>query len=78
MAVALDPYLDTHKNLLKNLVVVDIAPTKASMSPQFAGYLEAMQRIEREKLKTRKEASDLLSTYEKVRHISSTTCFSSF
>jgi hypothetical protein len=71
MALALDPYLDTHKNLLKNLIVVDIAPVKAGISPEFYGYVEAMQRIEKEKLKTRKEASDLLSNYEKVRRVNS-------
>jgi hypothetical protein len=69
MALALDPYLDTRKNLLKNLIVVDIAPVKAGISPEFHDYLEAMQRIETEKLKTRKEASDLLSNYEKVRQL---------
>ncbi|EKM75411.1 hypothetical protein AGABI1DRAFT_109477 [Agaricus bisporus var. burnettii JB137-S8] len=65
MALALDTYLDTHQNLLKNLIVVDIAPNRASVSPEFHSYMEAMLRIEREKLKTRKEASDLLSNYEK-------------
>ncbi|KAF9453441.1 alpha/beta-hydrolase [Macrolepiota fuliginosa MF-IS2] len=65
MAVALSPYLDTRANLLKNLIVVDIAPVKAKMSPQFCDYIGAMQRIEQEKLKTRKEAADFLSAYEK-------------
>lgn len=66
MALALDPHFDTRTNLLKNLIVVDIAPVKAKMSPQFRSYVEAMRRIESEKLKSRKEASELLSTYEKV------------
>lgn len=69
MALALDTYLDTHQNLLKNLIVVDIAPNRAGISPEFHSYMEAMQRIEKEKLKTRKEASDLLSNYEKVRQV---------
>ncbi|KAF7759938.1 hypothetical protein Agabi119p4_11633 [Agaricus bisporus var. burnettii] len=65
MALALDPYLDTRQNLLKNLIVVDIAPNRAGVSPEFHSYMEAMLRIERKKLKTRKEASDLLSNFEK-------------
>jgi hypothetical protein len=66
MAIALDPYLDTHENLLENLIAVDIAPTKAGISQEFRGYIEAMQRIEKEKIKTRKEATELLSEYEKA------------
>ncbi len=69
MSVALDPYLDTHTDILKNLVVVDIAPVKAKMSSEFIGYVKAMQKIENEKVKTRKEADEILSTYEKARNI---------
>lgn len=65
MAIALDPHLDTHTDILENLIVVDIAPVKAKMSADFSAYLEAMRRIEGEKVRTRKEAVAILSEYEK-------------
>ncbi|KXN87220.1 Abhydrolase domain-containing protein C22H12.03 [Leucoagaricus sp. SymC.cos] len=64
MAVALDPYFDTCKDLLQNLIVVDIAPVKAGVSEEFRGYAEAMLSIENGKMKTRKHADMLLSAFE--------------
>lgn len=66
MSVALNPYLDAHPDILKNLIVVDIAPVKGKMSKVFHNYVEAMQKIENSNIKTRKEAAEFLSTYEKV------------
>ncbi|KAJ3559155.1 hypothetical protein NP233_g11337 [Leucocoprinus birnbaumii] len=64
MAIALDPHLETDPSILENLIAVDIAPVKAKLSTEFRGYLEAMRRIENEKVKTRKEAMAILSEYE--------------
>ncbi|KAJ3562849.1 hypothetical protein NP233_g9322 [Leucocoprinus birnbaumii] len=64
MAIALDPHLETDPSILENLIAVDIAPVKAKLSTGFRGYLEAMRRIENEKVKTRKEAMAILSEYE--------------
>ncbi|KAH9945411.1 alpha/beta-hydrolase [Epithele typhae] len=62
MAVALDPSLPS--DLLSNLVVVDIAPSVGSLSPEFQGYIQAMQEIEDHDVMSRKEAASLLEPYE--------------
>lgn len=67
MTLALDANLPS--NLLKNLIVVDIAPVKGSVSRATISYLEAMKRIEELKLtgsSARKEADKLLTDVEKV------------
>ena len=66
MATALSPELPP--NMLSNLIVVDIAPSRASsLSKEFAGYFEGMQRIEDAQVSTRQDAQAILVEYEKVR-----------
>lgn len=65
MAFALDPNLP--QNMLSNLIVADIAPSKGDLSPEFKGYVDGMKKIEASKVSTRKEAQDILAEYEKVR-----------
>ncbi|KAG6900339.1 hypothetical protein C0993_012296 [Termitomyces sp. T159_Od127] len=66
MSVALHRSLSEPQNaqILSKLIVVDVAPTRAELSPEFKGYVEAMQKIERLKLRTRKEALQVLEDYE--------------
>ena len=68
MSVALHPTLADSSNahLLSNLIVADVSPTRGQLTPEFKGYIEGMQKIERMKIKTRKEASDVLENYAKV------------
>lgn len=65
MTFALDPELP--QGLLSNLIVADIAPSKGDLSPEFTGYVQGMQKIEKSKVSSRKEAQDMLSEYEPVR-----------
>ena len=65
MTVALSPELPPHA--LSNLIVVDIAPSRASaLSDEFAGYFEGMQKIEDSQVTTRQDAQNILAQYEKV------------
>ena len=65
MATALSPELPP--SALSNLIVVDIAPSRASsLSREFAGYFEGMQKIENAQVTTRQDAQALLAEYEKV------------
>jgi hypothetical protein len=68
MSVALHPSLADSSNahVLSNLVIADVSPTRGQLTPEFKGYIEGMQKIERMKLKTRKEASEVLENYAKV------------
>ncbi|KAE9392569.1 alpha/beta-hydrolase [Gymnopus androsaceus JB14] len=63
MALALNPSLP--HSVLHNLIVADIAPIRASLSGEFLSYIEAMKRVESMKLRTRKEALEVLAEYEK-------------
>jgi hypothetical protein len=66
MAAALSPELP--QNALSNLIMVDIAPTRAeSLSEEFTGYFEGMQKIEDAQVNTRQDAQTILAEYEKVR-----------
>ena len=66
MAAALSPELPP--NVLSNLIVVDIAPSQvSSLSKEFAGYFEGMQKIEDAQVSTRQDAQNILTEYEKVR-----------
>lgn len=66
MTVALSP---EHGHLLEKLIVVDVAPTRGKISPDFAKYMEAMRRIEKGlvdgSVKTRKNADRIIEEYEK-------------
>ena len=65
MATALSPELPS--NTLSNLIVVDIAPSRAaSLSEEFAGYFEGMRKIEEAQIITRQDAQTILTDYEKV------------
>jgi hypothetical protein len=64
MAVALDPHLPD--GLLSNLIIADIAPSKASLSQEFREYIEGMKKIDASNVPTRKEAKEILSHYEQV------------
>ena len=66
MATALSPELAP--NVLSNLIVVDIAPSRApTLSNEFAGYFEGMQKVEDAQVSTRQDAQSILTEYEKVR-----------
>jgi hypothetical protein len=66
MAIALDPELPS--SALSDLIVVDIAPSRAaSLSDEFAGYFEGMQKIEDAQVSTRQDAQTILTEYEQVR-----------
>ncbi|KAI0044287.1 alpha/beta-hydrolase [Auriscalpium vulgare] len=62
MAVALSPSLP--QDLLAHLIVADIAPSRGSLSSEFQGYVEAMNKIEASRVSSRKEAQEILAPYE--------------
>jgi len=62
MATALSPELAP--NALSNLIVVDIAPSRApSLSDEFVGYFEGMQKVEDAQVSTRQDAQTILTEY---------------
>jgi len=68
MALALSPSLP--KNLLRDLIVVDIAPqAMPALTPQFISYIKAMQKIEESGVQTRKEAEKILLGFEQSPRI---------
>ena len=68
MAVALSDELPA--DAIEHLIVEDIAPSDAALSTEFQGYVEAMKKIERSKVSSRREAQDILAHYESVsRHL---------
>jgi len=62
MAFALSPNLP--EDLLDNLIVVDIAPSKGALSTEFQAYINAMMDIEKSGVRSRKEADEMLSPHE--------------
>jgi hypothetical protein len=66
MALALSP--DLPPGLLSRLIVADIAPSKGALSPEFRSYTDAMQRIEKSQITTRKGANDIIQEVESVGH----------
>lgn len=68
MAMALSPSLPP--DLIKNLIIADIAPSRGRLSPDFEVYLQAMHKIEDSRLKTRKDADQMLNVHVKVLPIS--------
>jgi len=60
MALFLSSQSQTSASPLSDLIVVDIAPTRGSISEDFKGYLRAMKRIEEMKVGSRKEADKIL------------------
>jgi hypothetical protein len=56
---------------LSHLIVVDIAPSIGSLSPEFIQYIHVMQKIEALPpgvIKTRTDADNILKSYEPVRY----------
>ena len=56
---------------LSQLIVLDIAPSIGSLSPEFVQYIDIMQKIETLPLgaiKTRTDADNILKAYESVRY----------
>jgi len=68
VSLALNP---AHEGLLSKLIVVDIAPSKGKISPDFGNYLKAMRKvqsgIDEGQVKTRKDAETILKEVEAVR-----------
>jgi len=65
MAFALNPELPP--DILANLVIADIAPSKGDLSVEFRGYIEGMKKIEASStVFTRIDAQNILAQYEKV------------
>ncbi|TDL25623.1 alpha/beta-hydrolase, partial [Rickenella mellea] len=65
VAMALALRNDLPDDLLTNLIIADIAPSRGQLSADFRGYVEAMQKIEGSWVTTRKEAQEILEPYEK-------------
>ena len=56
---------------LSQLIVLDIAPSIGSLSPEFIQYIDIMQKIEALPpgvIKNRTDADNILKPYESVRH----------
>ena len=64
MAVALSAELPA--DAIEHLIVADITPSNATLSTDFQGYVEAMKKIERSEVSSRREAQDILAPYESV------------
>lgn len=63
MAAALSPELSP--GTLSNLMVVDVTPSRAaSLSDEFVGYFEGMQKIEDAQVSARQDAEAILKEYE--------------
>lgn len=62
MAVALSAELPA--DAIEHLIVEDIAPSNAALSTDFQSYVEAMKKIERSEVSSRREAQDILAPYE--------------
>ncbi|KAF9238539.1 alpha beta-hydrolase [Melanogaster broomeanus] len=63
MTFALNP--ETPTDLLKDLIVSDIAPVRAKVSADIVRHIEGMERIEASSISSRKEANAILEEYEK-------------
>ncbi len=67
MAVALDR--DRPQDLLSSLVVADVSPIRGKISPEFQNYADGMIQLEKMRVKSRKEAFDILAEYEQVNEL---------
>ena len=59
--------LEEDKRLIGKLVVIDISPAVGPVSNEFKKYIQAMLKIERSRVRSRKEADEILKEYEPVR-----------
>jgi hypothetical protein len=66
VALSLSPPSSEEQMSIKELIVADIAPSTGSISDEFQSYLDAMQKVQDAKVKTRKEAMGMLSEIEPV------------
>lgn len=64
MAVALSTELPA--DTIEHLIVADIAPSNAALSTEFQGYIDAMNKIEQSEVSSRREAQDILASFEPV------------
>jgi len=64
MSVALDPSLSDSDEQISKLIVADVAPSRANLSPSFVGYIQTMKKIETAKVGSRKEALEMLEECE--------------
>lgn len=64
MSVALDPSLPD--GLLSHLIVGDISPIRGRISKEFQRYVDGMLKVQEEGIRTRKDAFERLSEFEKV------------
>jgi len=62
MAVALSAELPA--DTIEHLIVADIAPSNAALSTEFQAYIDAMNKIEQSEVSSRREAQDILASYE--------------
>ncbi|KAG8934078.1 hypothetical protein FRC01_005239 [Tulasnella sp. 417] len=62
MAAALSP--DLPPDALSKLIVVDMSPARGPISDEFRTYLKAMKEIQNKRVRSRKEADDVLQAYE--------------
>ena len=67
MTVALSAELPA--DAIEHLIVADMAPSNAALSTEFQSYIDAMNKIEQSGVSSRREAQDILASYEPVsRH----------
>lgn len=64
MTFALNP--EASSNLLKDLIVSDIAPVRAKASADTVSHIRGMEEVEASNLSSRKEANEILERFEKV------------
>ena len=64
MTVALSP--DLSQDILRDLIIADIAPARADLASEFQGYVQGMTEIEKAGLASRQEAQEVLKPYESV------------
>ncbi|THH17065.1 hypothetical protein EW146_g3676 [Bondarzewia mesenterica] len=62
MSLALSATLPS--DLLTHLIIADIAPSRGALSPEFQSYVRAMREIEEKAVSSRKEAQEILTSYE--------------
>jgi crotonobetainyl-CoA:carnitine CoA-transferase CaiB-like acyl-CoA transferase len=64
MTFALNP--ETPTDLLKDLIVSDIAPVRAKASADTVSHIQGMEEVEASNVSSRKEANEILEKFEKV------------
>lgn len=64
MTFALDP--ETPTDVLKDLIVSDIAPVRAKASADTVTHIQGMEEIEASNVSSRKVANEILEKFEKV------------